>query len=73
MDDNRLTTTVDYADALRRNAQVQVVNIHSGDTEGYGFILRFNSNTVTILEASIGVVHYLRENVEVFLVPGPIN
>lgn len=69
----RLTTLDDLGNAKRLSRPVQVINPEDDEIEAIGVIIEFNDQAVTILEYSVGVVHFLLENVEVWELDQPLQ
>lgn len=64
-----LTTTDQLRDALRSHAKVVVLTIAEDGKhlDGYGTLLNVTNDTVSVLSPSVGVLNFIRENVEVHL------
>lgn len=62
-----LTTTDQLRDALRNRAKVVVLTIAEDGKhlDGYGTLIDVTNETVSVLSPSVGVLNFIRENVQV--------
>lgn len=66
-----LTTDQQFAEAMRHSRRVSVYSIDDGGLvlEARGIIISFDKGTISILDEVCGVFNFIRENIEVRLVP----
>jgi len=63
-----LRTLDDFGKAKRTSEPVMVFTVDGDGNkvfDGYGIIIDFSDTTLSILSNSVGVLHFLRENIEV--------
>ena len=66
-----LTTDQQFAEAMRHSRRVSVYSNDGGGLvlEARGIIISFDKGTISVLDDNHGVYNFIRENVEVRLVP----
>ena len=65
--ENRLVTTRQFLDAKRNSRRVKLYHIDTGELEGVGIVFNFGDNCVQILEESVGLLWYVRDQYKIYL------
>jgi hypothetical protein len=63
----KIETHNDLGQAKRLNQTVLIYLIESGELVGRGIIIGFNNDAISILNDSVGMLNFLRENVNIFV------